>query len=404
MITEIELEGFKSFGSPAETIRLGRLNFLIGANASGKSNLIAAMEFLKNAVTQNVEYAVNELGGNNEVRNKVLRQRKEPKPVRIKIRIDTKLKFSLHDENELQAESFDYEVILDLRSESRPIICSEKLIVPMEQDKKKIRFELMRTESTVEFTDLFSAKKEKRKIPIEKPEHTRLTLSGGGFLAVPCFFLLDQIGHWRFFNISPNIARQSYRETPNIDLGKQGENLSSILHKIEEDKSKKHFNEIINGLKGIVPGFQNYQTKLLDVERKWAFQVVEEKIRGAIPPSSISDGTIRLLALLVIATWMADRSSFIAIEEPENGIHPLLSKHVVELLRTASQKPKAQFLITTHNPDFLDFLEPEEVLLCDKVDGSTRIKRASDVVEIEQFRKHFTLGELWVQGTLGGIP
>ena len=75
MITELKIEGFKSFGSPEETIELGPLNFVVGANASGKTNLLSALRFLQNAVIHDVSYAVSEMGGNAEVRNKRLRQR-----------------------------------------------------------------------------------------------------------------------------------------------------------------------------------------------------------------------------------------------------------------------------------------------------------------------------------------
>ncbi len=405
MISEIEIEGFKSFGPSTETIRLAPLNFLIGANASGKTNLLYALEFLKNAALQNVDYAVNMLGGNSEVRNKLLRQRKEPKPVRIRIKIDQQVKIRTSQKEELKANQFEYEVILDLRSEMNPQICSEKLTMSGKQDRDEKRiFELLRTTTEIEYTDLFEENYKKRKILIPEGERSRLTISGGGFLAVPCVVMLDYMRKWRFFNISPAIAREAYRESPENDLGKQGENLSAILHKIEKDNNGKYMKAIVNGLKDVIPGFKNFKTKLLDVERKWAFQIEEEKIRGAIPPSSVSDGTIRLLALLVIATWMADRSFLIAIEEPENGVHPLLSEHIVDVLRTASQNTQSQFLITTHNPDFLDYLEPEEVILCDKEEGFTRLKRASDIDEINHFRKHFMIGELWMQGSLGGIP
>ncbi len=37
-------------------------------------------------------------------------------------------------------------------------------------------------------------------------------------------------------------------------------------------------------------------------------------------------------------------------------------------------------------------------------DGITKVRQASDVKEVDSFRKHFRLGELWEQGTLGGIP
>src|SRR4051794_40300653 len=47
VITEFTVEGFKSFGSPASRARLEPLTFVVGANASGKSNLLLALKFLR---------------------------------------------------------------------------------------------------------------------------------------------------------------------------------------------------------------------------------------------------------------------------------------------------------------------------------------------------------------------
>ena len=44
------------------------------------------------------------------------------------------------------------------------------------------------------------------------------------------------------------------------------------------------------------------------------------------------------------------------------------------------------------------------MILCDKEDGFTKLMKASSVTEIEQFRKHFSLGELWSQGAVGAVP
>ena len=63
-----------------------------------------------------------------------------------------------------------------------------------------------------------------------------------------------------------------------------------------------------------------------------------------------------------------------------------------------------QVLVTTHHPDFLDELDAEEIVLCDKVDGLTQIRRAADMDEIAAFRQHYRFGELWEQGKLGATP
>lgn len=404
MITEVEIEGFKSFGTPAEKIPLRNLNFLVGANASGKTNFLSALKFLQNAVRQDIEYAANEVGGSLEVRNKLLRQRNEPKPVRIRIKLDTAVEFPLSKKSTWKINSFEYEVILDLRGQMNvPTIKSETISAKLEHQGEKSTFSLTRDAVKVSITDPMSPRDGKINIPVPDQERGRLAL-GVGFFAPACVILKEEISRWRFYNITPDIARQPYRETPDCDLGSSGENLAVILHKIEaaKDKGASHLETLVNGLRGVVPGFKGIKTTRSPIEGKWAFQLSEEKIKGSINPFSASDGTIRLLTLLVITTWMSRNASLVAVEEPENGIHPHLSEHIVKILKTASKT--TQLLVTTHNPAFLDHLEPDQVILCDKIQGFTKLRRASDVAEVESFRKHFDLGELWVQGTLGGIP
>ena len=134
MITELQIEGFKSFGSPGETIELGPLNFIVGANASGKTNLLHALRFLQNAVNHDVSYAVSELGGSAEVRNKHLGQQHTPKPVRLAIKVEKEVKLSDPDDlpngrdEDIVLRSWEYELALDLGSnETAPSIVAETL-------------------------------------------------------------------------------------------------------------------------------------------------------------------------------------------------------------------------------------------------------------------------------------
>lgn len=403
MITELEIEGFKSFGYPAAKIQLGRLNFMAGANASGKSNLILALQFIQNAVLQNVEYAVNELGGNAEVRNKIYRERTKPRPVRFRLKFDDSLEFAVAKNETLRVMNLEYGAQIDLRSEQDiPKIVSEHFVARVEREgQAPIRFQLNRDRESIEITDIFHDS-QIRRTPVLKEESARLAVGSGGFLALPCVPLLENIKKWRFYNISPDIARRSYPDIPETELGRSGENLSVILHKMKEGKNGSQIKKILHGLKSAVPGFREIKTTRLPVENKWAFQIGEEKMQGSINPASVSDGTIRLLALLVIAYWTARKSSLIALEEPENGLHPHLAEHIIEVLREAAAH--SQLLVTTHSPAFLDHLDSNEVILFDKIGGKTRLKRAADVQEIDIFRKHYSIGDLWIQGTLGGIP
>lgn len=407
MITELEIEGFKSFGSPAERTELGPLSFVIGANASGKTNLLCALRFLQNAVNHDVSYAVSEMGGNAEVRNKRLRQRRVPKPVRLAIKLEKAFSFSLSDdsqdrEDEGVVQSFEYELTLDLRSDdTTPNIEAESLRAKIVRRGKTSMAGLTRDRNKVVVFDPrlpTNVGDQTKTIPVPEQEPTRLAIVGAGFFSIPATILREEIRGWSFHNFIPDIARQPYREEADATLGSAGEKLASILHRMtSEDRAA-----IAQGLRGIVPGLKDVKTKKLPIEDTLAFQIVEDKLNAAINPISVSDGTVRLLALLVLTTWSARHSSLITIEEPENGVHPHLAENIVDMLRSASER--SQLIVTTHEPDLLDHLDPSEVILCDKEDGFTRLRKASSVGDIEQFREHFSLGELWEQGVVGAIP
>ncbi len=405
MITELQIEGFKSFGSPAEKIELGPLNFVVGANASGKTNLLHALRFLQNAVNHDVSYAVRELGGSTEVRNKHPRQCHDPQPVRLAIKLEKEVRFSEGREDEGVALSWEYELELNLgNNEATPSVAAESLSAEIVRSGQTSTVTLKRDNKKINISDLLDlllpTGREKWPLTISVPEQesTRLALVGAGFFFFPAIMLCEEIRGWSFHNIIPRVARQPYREQSDAVLGPAGENLATILHRMTAEERAS----IVQGLRGIVPGFKKLTTTKLPIEDTLAFQIVEDELSAAINPISASDGTIRLLALLVLTTWSARNSSLITIEEPENGVHPHLAENIVDMLRSASER--SQLIVTTHEPDLLDHLEPSEVLLCDKEDGFTKLRKASNVADIEQFRKHFSLGELWEQGVVGAIP
>lgn len=402
MITELRIENFKSFGSGMSPLALCPLNFIVGANASGKTNLISALRFLKIAMLQSVEVAANEYGGTGEVRNKILRERDTPKPLRITLRVKVPTgRFRSRQGVIYSISSYHYRVEIDLRaSDGVPVVLSEHLDAELAlPNKETATFQLNRSRESFTVLDPLSDP-DARKHAIEEDDSTRL-VAGSSFIGPVVGRFRRFIERWSFFNINPDVVRQASKDVVDPDLGEAGEALATILHRMEKS-GNGGINNLIQGLRGAVPSFKGVRSRPLEVEGKRTFQIIEERLRAGINPRAASDGTVRLLALMVIVYWSAERASLVAIEEPETGLHPHLARNVVELLRTASTH--SQVLATTHNPDFLDELEPSEVILCDKEDGITKVRQASAVAEVDSFRKHFRLGELWEQGTLGGIP
>lgn len=407
MITSLKIENFKSFGPNMDPMPLQPLNFIVGANASGKTNFLSGLRFLKIALLQNIEVAANEFGGVVEVRNKILREREKSKPIRIHVTIKPTSHHRFRGRSNpgaiWNAREIRYETEIDVRSEEGvPVVQKEHLEVDVSSGAKRETFSLKRNRENIIVHDPLWDRPDDRERLVSDEDKSKL-VAGSGFFSSLVSHFRRQVEGWSFFNISPDVARLSSKDTVEPELGPSGEFLASILHKIEKMNSDdQSMAQIVAGLRGAVQGFKDVKTRPPDFEGKRSFQIIEDRIRSGINPRSISDGTVRLLALLVIAHWSATRSTLLAIEEPENGLHPHLSSNVVELLRAASER--RQIIATTHNPDFLDSLEPQEVILCDKIDGITQVKHASDVKNIDAFRKHFKIGELWEQGRLGGVP
>jgi predicted ATPase len=91
----------------------------------------------------------------------------------------------------------------------------------------------------------------------------------------------------------------------------------------------------------------------------------------------------------------------ICIEEPELGLHPDILPKLADLLVAASER--TQLIVTTHSDILVDAMtdRPEAVVVCEKHDGRTKMKRL-DKKDLAVWLEKYRLGELWTRGMLGG--
>jgi predicted ATPase len=91
----------------------------------------------------------------------------------------------------------------------------------------------------------------------------------------------------------------------------------------------------------------------------------------------------------------------VCIEEPELGLHPDILPTVAELLIDASHR--MQLIVTTQSDILVDALTetPEAILVCEKHDGSTTMKRLKKE-DLSAWLEKYALGELWRMGEIGG--
>ena len=139
----------------------------------------------------------------------------------------------------------------------------------------------------------------------------------------------------------------------------------------------------------MIPEIDELLTPLTE-DGKTYIAIKEKGFEEKFDYKQISDGTIVLLAYI---TAINLGSGLVCFEEPENFVHPHLLKNLVNILRDGNQ-----VIISTHSPYFLDWVEPEELIIVEKEEGKTKARRLKgEEVEIvkKSLEEGITLGEYY---------
>lgn len=175
-----------------------------------------------------------------------------------------------------------------------------------------------------------------------------------------------------------------------------GSNLPWVVD-ILAKKHPRQFEAWKTHLRTALPDLKHIDT-VERTEDRHRYLVLELENGLKVPSWSVSDGTLRLLALTLLA-YLPDISGIFLIEEPENGIHP---RAVETLYQSLSSVYNAQVLLATHSPVILSIAKPENVLCFAKTpEGATDIVRGSDHPKLREWKGETDLGTLFASGVLG---
>ncbi|MCC6050424.1 MAG: ATP-binding protein [Thermofilum sp.] len=181
-------------------------------------------------------------------------------------------------------------------------------------------------------------------------------------------------------------------------VGREGEGLAALLLRMYLEEREK-FEIVEEVVRSLTPRVRRIIPRIVSEGGEYRVELlVEEEGLGRVPLSNVSDGTLRVIAL---ATALYGGARVVALEEPENCVHPRLLEALVDAMRDAP----AQVVATTHSPYLLDHVEPEEVYVVSRVGLETKVKRLSETEEVKLVKRFLeeggTLGEAWYSGLLG---
>ena len=352
MITSIRLKNFKNFAD--ETLRVGPFTLLVGANASGKSNIRDAFRFLSGIGRG---YTLAEIfGGKREAgwepirgaMNEIIRFGQEAFSIEVGVDLNGKeLYYSI--EVGMDKKTGAFKVLKEkLRTESVMIYTASR-----EMDSKAliIKAEGRSKHSTssdkpalTEYTEYLGVGREIIGRGIDK-NWKRLP---GHQDSLDFRFVLADM---RFLELSPERLREPAFPGANV-LGDFGENLPVVLREICADPKRQEI--LTSWIAELTPMDVTDFEFPIDPSGRVHLTLCEANGRK-VSAYSASDGTLRFLAMLTVLLG-ENPSGLYFFEEIDTGIHPARQWLLLELIEKQAAKRGIQIITTTHSPDLLTFV------------------------------------------------
>ena len=210
--------------------------------------------------------------------------------------------------------------------------------------------------------------------------------------------LRDFITDWYVSYLSVDKTRDQPESGPQDRLSKTGDNLPNVIQYLAESHPEQ-LERIMSVMRQRIPRLDRIDATPMP-DGRLLLQVKDAPFEQPVLSKFASDGTMKMLAYLTVL-YDPTPPQFIGIEEPENFLHPRLLPELGEECRIASER--AQLLVTTHSPFFLNTCRADEVrILYRDEQGFTRATAAGEIVGINEFiRAGASLGHLWMEGQFG---
>ncbi len=405
MILSVTVKGFKSYKDA--TLPLAELTVLIGANASGKSNLIEALQLLSwMARGRRLGDLISAL----KDREVVIRG------TTTNLTYGGSRQFRFECVTVDDAGHLDLTLVLRL-SDDGMHIQDEKLWAPDE----KTDFPLYQVEETasayspeiqVAYHNFARGKKPRLACIDQQALFTQL-ITPARFAkhneksqtTIPraCERLRKTLEAILFLDPAPGRMRD-YSFIIEKALRGDGSNVSAVLFDLcTNDGQKQRLLEFVRSLPEQDIGDIDFLTGPRNEVMVKLLETFGKQDRWMEAPL-LSDGTLRVLAIAA-ALLSVPEGSLVVIEEIDNGVHPSRAEGLLSNIQKVAVERKLRVLLTTHNPALLDAIPLSAVphiVACyrDPEEGDSRLVRLEDLERYPELVAQGRVGQLVTKGIL----
>jgi predicted ATPase len=353
-LEKLHLRGFRSIRS--ETVTFDNPLFLVGRNASGKSNFVDAIAFLSECMDRPLQEVIHRRNG---------------------------LGFYLL----IDAESFGRlsGPFLSVRADFRlsaPSDLHGHFAMHLVISALDGNFVVMREQCAIEQAGGQSAWYDREKdqiltnVPGIRPSVDPRSLVFPVIGGVDQFSSIHKaLSSMRVYSLDPNQIQGPHEPDSGIELIRNGANAASVFRRLgrQDPQIWQRIGELLSPLMPdeitVSPAYLGAQ---LDLSFGQQMPIEGMPATRMFFSSQMSDGTLRAIGLIA-AVLQEPAPSVIAIEEPEAIIHPGALGAIGDLIQLGAQR--SQVVVTTHSPELLDakWIQPKHLRVVEWKDGETRI-------------------------------
>lgn len=372
-ISRVEIEGFRSLQKVCIEDLPG-VTVLIGANGSGKSNLIRFFEMLSWMLkARRLATFVGRHGGGSD---QLFGGSETTERMRAELCIET------------EQGSNDYRFALEFGQPDRLIFADEAF-----------RFSRSGSLAKASWQPLPVGKEECGIVEVGHSDgapHVNVTT------ARTIVHLLRDCAHYQFHNTSATSSlRKKWDVHDNAYLRSDGGNLAAILHRLR-DEDPRRYEYICRQIARVLPVFDTF-----DIEEEYGKVLLRWRARDTgqtIGAHLTSDGSLRFFALATLLNLPPEvLPAVMLLDEPELGLHPSAVDLVARMIRALGSD--RQVIAATQSPLLVDAFDLDNVIVVE-TDGSRSLLRTVPTGEPawEEWLAEFSVGQLWEKNLLGGRP